>query len=217
MKYRAVIFDMDGTLLNTLRDLADSVNAGLAKLGFPQHSLESYRYFVGEGREIMARKALPEEHRGQATLDRLVEFIDTDYGRRWRENSRPYPGIPDLLDALESANMKLAILSNKPHDFTENMARELLFKWKFDYVMGLMPDTPRKPDPSIALQIAASMNIDPANFIFVGDSGTDMETARSAGMLAAGATWGFRTREELLAGGAQELLESPMDLMKLLG
>jgi phosphoglycolate phosphatase len=216
MKYSAVIFDMDGTLLNTLQDLADTVNMGLEKLGFPQHSLESYRYFVGEGRDILAKKTLPEEHRDQATLDRLVAFIDDDYARRWKEHSRPYPGIPELLDALKTMNLKLAILSNKPHDFTENMARGLLSKWKFDYVMGLLPETPRKPDPSIALQIAASMKIDPSGFIFLGDSGTDMKTARGAGMLAVGATWGFRTREELLAGGAQELLEHPIDLLRLL-
>ncbi|OGO17846.1 MAG: HAD family hydrolase, partial [Chloroflexi bacterium RBG_16_48_7] len=160
MKYRAVIFDMDGTLLNTLKDLADSVNDGLAKMGFPTHDLESYRYFVGEGREIMARKTLPENQRNQATVDKLVAFINVEYDRRWIENTHAYPGVPDLLNALTDIKIKMAILSNKPHDFTEKMAAKLLSKWQFDYILGASPDAPRKPDPAVALQIARSMDID---------------------------------------------------------
>jgi phosphoglycolate phosphatase len=216
MKYRAVIFDMDGTLLDTLQDLADAVNKGLEQMGFPTHDLESYKYFVGEGREIMAKKTLPEDHRDQETVDRLVDFINIEYGRSWAEHTRHYPGVPDLLNALNDIKMRMAILSNKPHDFTENMAAKLLSKWHFDYILGASPDVPRKPDPAVALRIAESMKIDPACFIFVGDSDIDMKTARAAGMLAAGAQWGFRTRDELLAGGAQELLQHPIDLLRLL-
>lgn len=216
MKYRAVIFDMDGTLLNTLKDLADSVNKGLEEMGYPTHDLASYRYFVGEGREIMARKTLPEDHRDQVTVDRLVSFINEEYDRRWVQNTRAYPGVPDLLDVLTDFQIKMAILSNKPHDFTEKMAAKLLSKWHFDYILGASDDSPRKPDPALALQIASLMKIEPSGFIFVGDSDIDMKTAGAAGMLAAGALWGFRTREELLAGGARELLEHPIDLLRLL-
>ncbi len=216
MKYRAVIFDMDGTLLNTLKDLADSVNKGLEQMGFPTHTLESYKYFVGEGREIMAKKTLPEGHRDQETVDRLTGFINVEYGRRWVENTQPYPGVPDLLNAITEAKIKMAILSNKPHDFTEKMAAKLLSRWHFDHILGASPDVPRKPDPAVALRIANSMKIDPACFVFVGDSDIDMKTANAAGMLAAGALWGFRTREELLAGGARELLQHPIDLLRLL-
>jgi len=116
MKYRAVIFDMDGTLLNTLRDLADAVNKGLEQMGFPTHDLESYKYFVGEGREIMAKKTLPEDHRDRQTVDKLVDLINVEYGRSWVEHTRPYPGVPDLLNALTDIRMRMAILSNKPHD-----------------------------------------------------------------------------------------------------
>jgi phosphoglycolate phosphatase len=216
IKYRAVIFDMDGTLLNTLQDLADSVNTGLEAMGFPKHDLESYKYFVGEGREIMAKKPMPENHRDPATLDKLVAHINVEYNRRWSEHTHAYAGVADLLDALSDLKLKLAILSNKPHDFTEKMAAKLLSKWHFDFILGVSPETPRKPDPSVALKIASSMKIDPACFIFVGDSDIDMKTARAAGMLACGALWGFRTREELLGGGAQELLEHPIDLLRLL-
>ena len=216
MKYEAVIFDLDGTLLNTLGDLADTVNSGLSSMGFPMHTMASYKYFVGEGREMLARKTLPEAHRDQAMVDRLVEYINVEYGRRWRRNTRPYADIPELLDALAEIHIKMAILSNKPHDFAEAMVSSLLAKWNFECIIGASPDMPRKPDPSVALRIAESMKIDPALCIFTGDSDIDMKTATAAGMLAAGALWGFRTREELLEGGARELLEHPLDLLRIL-
>ncbi|MDP3880418.1 MAG: HAD family hydrolase [Dehalococcoidales bacterium] len=216
MKHSAVIFDLDGTLLDTLKDLADSVNSALGYLGLPEHDLEAYRYFVGDGREAMASRALPEDRRDTATLNRIIPRINEEYSRRWAENTRPYPGIPELLDELTGSNVRMAILTNKPHDFTELMVSRLLPQWQFEPIIGAMPSLPKKPDPTGALKIAQQLNIKPTGFLYLGDSDIDMKTAAAADMYPLGALWGFRTAGELLAGGARALLQEPAELLSFL-
>jgi phosphoglycolate phosphatase len=215
MKYRAVLFDLDGTLLNTLEDITGSVNKALSRLGFPQHELEAYKYFIGDGREALAVRALPDHHRDAATVAKLVARIDEEYAKNWADNTRPYEGVPELLDALTSRGIQMAILSNKPHDFTELMVSRLLPRGRFQPVVGAQPSVPKKPDPSAALGIAKRLDVQPREFLHVGDSDVDMKTATAAGMHAVGALWGFRTADELLSSGAKMLIENPAALLRL--
>jgi len=215
-KFKAVIFDMDGTLLNTLTDIANSVNRGLKELGCPGHSVESYKQLIGSGRDVLAQRALPESRRDASTVERLLDLINRDYVVHWADNTSLYPGVPEMLDSLEARNLRMAILSNKPDEFTQQMARRMLSKWRFEVVTGAVPGVPVKPHPQAARQIAEKMNIVSAEVIYVGDSDVDMQMATAAGMFAVGALWGFRTRGELLANGAQAVLSSPLEILKLL-
>ncbi len=217
MKYQAALFDLDGTLLNTLQDLSDAVNYGLSQFGYPLHNPEEYKQFIGAGREVLATLAIPPEHRDPATIKQLIADIDVYYDQHWTDHTLPYPGIPEMLDGLTEAGIKMAVLSNKPHNFAELNVGQLLDKWHFEAVVGAMPGIPHKPDPTAALNIARQMKIDPAGFLYLGDSGIDMQTAVAAGMYPVGAVWGFRCREELQACGAKTLLEKPTQLLKLLG
>ncbi len=216
MKYQAVIFDLDGTLLDTLQDIADSVNVALSHFGFPVHEVEAYKNFVGEGRDVLAFRALPDNHRNATAVTQLVEGINEEYSKRWANNTVPYQGIPDLLDELTIRNIKMAVLSNKAHDSTEMMVSEMLSQWHFEAVVGASPLVPNKPDPTTALQIVKQLRIHPAEFLYLGDSDIDMKTAVGAGIYPVGALWGFRSGEELLASGAKALIEHPGDLLPLL-
>jgi phosphoglycolate phosphatase len=216
MKFQAVIFDLDGTLLDTLADIAASMNTVLEKFGFPAHPVDAYRYFTGGGMETLVKLSLPENHRDKLTVGKCLAADKKEYRKRWRNNTKPYPGIPELLDELEKLRLPKAVLSNKPDEFTRIMVKTLLSRWSFSSVCGEQPETPRKPDPSAALRIARRLKIPPQNFLYLGDSSTDMQTADSAGMYAVGVLWGFRTADELLANGAKTLLKTPLDVLPLI-
>ncbi|MEW6753439.1 MAG: HAD family hydrolase [Candidatus Latescibacterota bacterium] len=216
MTYRAVVFDLDGTLLDTLEDLADSMNAVLAREGCPQHPVGEYRYLVGDGMPVLVRRALPPDRQDAQSIDRCVLAMQKEYARRWDAHTRPYPGVPAMLDGLDARMMPKAVLSNKPEDFARLTVARLLPRWRFDPVCGARPDVPRKPDPWGARAIAAHLGVEPERFLYVGDTNTDMRTARAAGMCAVGATWGFRPAAELEESGADHLLRRPVDLLELL-
>ena len=216
MKHRAVLFDLDGTLLNTLQDLADSVNKGLASLGFPKHNTETYKTLIGEGREVLAERALPENHRDIDTVHKLLACINSEYATHWADNTHPYPGIPELLDALTADDIEMVVLSNKADDLTKMNVSKMLARWNFALVAGSRPPLPNKPDPTAALQIAKQLDISPSQFLYLGDSGIDMETANGAGMYPVGALWGFRSADELLAAGAKALIKHPVELLNYL-
>ena len=191
---RAVLFDLDGTLLDTLDDLADATNAALAELGLPQHPTGAYKYFVGDGFEQLVRRAIGEEHLTEALLARGIELARCEYARCWAEKTQPYPGIPELLDELGRRGIPMAVLSNKPHEFTRLCVTRLLSHWRFQVIQGAVPDLARKPDPGGALAIAAGMGLAPGEVLYLGDTNTDMQTAAAAKMFAVGALWGFRNR-----------------------
>jgi phosphoglycolate phosphatase len=216
MKYRAVMFDLDGTLLDTLEDLADSMNRVLEGLGFPPRPVEEFKLIVGDGVVTMARRSLPEGHRDEPTVARCVTLMREEYGKRWADKTHPYAGIPELLDALAERGIQMAVVSNKPDDFTKLCVARLLPRGRFDAVIGMSPTTPPKPDPKGVLESAARLGVAPADFLYLGDTNTDMRTAVAAGMFPVGALWGFRSAEELLASGARVLLEEPSDLLALL-
>ncbi|MCX6908944.1 MAG: HAD family hydrolase [Verrucomicrobia bacterium] len=215
MKYKAVLFDLDGTLLDTLEDLADSMNASLARVGAPPHPVANYRYFVGDGVLTLCHRVLPADRRDEATIKAAAAAMRDEYGQRWAAKTRPYPGIPELLDALTARGVAMAVLSNKNNDFTKLCVEKLLGRWRFDAVQGLDETIHKKPDPSGALSVAQRLKLAPADFLYLGDTNTDMKTAVAAGMFPVGALWGFRTAEELTTHGAKVLIAQPMDLLAL--
>lgn len=216
MKYKAVLFDLDGTLLDTIEDLADSMNVVLKKSGFPEHDVEEYKYFVGNGLRMLAARALPGDMRSDDIIDSAFNALCEEYNRRWSIKTKPYDGIPELLDSLESKGVKMAILSNKADQFTQAIVKKLLGDWTFQAVIGEGHSIPRKPDPKGAQEIARLMGLDPEEILYLGDSGTDMETATAAGMLPIGAAWGFRSTEELIRYGAVTVIKAPLELLELL-
>jgi len=215
MRFKAVLFDLDGTLLNTLDDLADSMNASLKRFGFPPHPVNTYKYLIGDGLMNLVSRALPEHERDEATINKIATAQREEYGRNWANKTHPYEGISELLDALQERGIATCILSNKPDDFTHVIVQKFLSKWKFAAVQGQNEDTPIKPNPSGAVQIALELGPTTAEFLYVGDSNTDMETANAAGMFAGGVLWGFRSKDELIEAGAKALIEQPTDLLSL--
>jgi len=216
VKFEAVLFDLDGTLLDTLEDLADSMNASLRRFGFPPNPVDTYRFLVGDGLMNLVSRALPADHRDEATVEAVASTQWEEYTRNWANKTHPYEGIPELLDALQERGIAVCILSNKPDDFTQMIVRKFLSKWKFAVVRGQNKDTPIKPNPSAANQIALKLGIRNSAFLYLGDSNTDMKTANAAGMFPVGVLWGFRPRDELMTAGAKAVIERPSDLLKLL-
>ncbi len=214
MKFNAVIFDLDGTLLDSLRDIADSMNIVLSGMGFPSHSPGEYRYLVGDGAENLVIRSLPEGERSQEAVKKGLESMREEYARRWSINTRPYEGIPGLLEALKGINIRMAVLSNKADFFTKAMVDHFFGTGIFDIVAGVGPSVAKKPDPAPALLIARELHAEPGRILFLGDTKTDMETAQRAGMFPVGALWGFRDAAELEGHGALGLIEKPMDLLR---
>jgi len=217
MQFKAILFDLDGTLLDTLDDLGNSVNRVLAEKGFPTHDLDRYRYFVGDGAMMLITRALPKEKRNNDTIQACVDEFKKDYSQNWKVKTRLYDGVAEMLDGLVTRNLKLAVLSNKPHKFTKQSVDGLMSNWKFEIVLGQRDAVPCKPSPEGALEIAEQLNTKPENVLYLGDSGVDMQTALAAGMFPAGVLWGFRSMKELQDAGAKALIERPLEVLSLLG
>ena len=217
MSYQAVLFDLDGTLLDTLADLADSMNTVLRGAGLPEHPAEAYKYFVGDGMDILVRRALPENRRDEATIAGCLSRMREEYGGRWADQTRPYAGVPELLDALAARGIRLAILSNKPDDFTQLTVEPA------PPALGLCGGGRRQPrraeetGPSPS-PLGRRETRAPAGGLF----SISAIPARTCGPPAgrectrSGALWGFRTAEELLANGAKTLIEKPGELLGLI-
>jgi phosphoglycolate phosphatase len=208
-----VIFDLDGTLLDTLADIAGAFNAALRKRGLPEHSPAAYRDFVGDGPRVLAERALPADHRDPKTVDACLKDYLEFYRNNPEPDARPYPGIPGLLDALAHKGVPMAVVTNKEQEAADRAVSRLLGAWRFSPVLGFSDGGPRKPDPALALAAAQRLGLPPERIAFVGDTAVDMKTGAGAGMIPVGALWGFRTRQELLDSGAAILLENPEQLM----
>lgn len=211
----AVFFDLDGTLLNTLFDLAASMNQVLAQWGCPMHPTEDYRYFVGDGVYMLAFRALPAELRTDKKVQEAVQAFGEVYGRRWKETTRPYPGINALLQALAEQEVPLGVVSNKPHEPTLECVQAFFSDISFAVIQGQTRDLAPKPDPAGLIAALESCGADPEYSLYVGDSGVDVLAARRAGMLPVGAEWGFRTRKELMDHGAEHVIQHPMDVLEI--
>ncbi len=217
MNRKAVLFDLDGTLLDTLEDLADSANAVLERRGFPTHPLEAYRFFVGDGMRNLVQRTLPSGRADdEPFVDEVFLAMKEEYSGRWDAKTKPYDGVPKLLDELDERGIGKCVVSNKPHEFTLLCVHRLLGNWTFDAIQGVTDDVPPKPDTTGALQTARTLGLSPGEFLYLGDTNTDMQTARAAGMFAVGAAWGFRPVDELRSNGAQAIAEHPTDLLDLL-
>lgn len=215
MDFKAVIFDLDGTLLDTFEDIAQAMNRVLESLDLPQHPPSSYRELIGDGMAKLVERALPEDYRTGIFIQECLEKLRYEYGRGWDVNTHPYPGIPELLTFLKKRGIRLAILSNKKKEFIQLTIDKFLSHWKFEVIIGDEEAFPRKPEPDGAYHIARTFNLHPEKIVYVGDTGTDMQTGVNAGMFTVGALWGFRDYEELRENGADLLIEKPEDLLPL--
>lgn len=212
-----MLFDLDGTLIDSLADIAAAMNLTLSRHGFAEHPVADYRYHVGDGMDMLVYRTLPETRREDAALrESLVRAMKRIYADQWHKQSAPYPGILPLLRRLQALPIRKGVLSNKPDEFTEVMVEHFFPEFAWDTVRGARPGVPVKPDPQAALDILAEWQVSPSRVLYVGDTRTDILTAKNAGMPAVGVTWGFRDREELAANGADWIIDTPEALEALL-
>ncbi len=211
---KAVIFDLDGTLTDTIGDLADAVNFVLAKNGYETHEVEKYRYFVGTGSYNLVKKASPEGLSEEKILSMVEEFFGY-YGEHYLDKTVPYDHIDEMVTALRKKEISLAVCSNKIQNMTEKVC-EKFFHGQFTYTFGQNDKFPLKPDPSAPLWIAEQFDSKPDEVIFVGDSGVDMKTGKNAGFTSVGVSWGFRTVEELRENGADYIINNPLELLSVI-
>lgn len=215
--FDVLIFDLDGTLLDSLADIANAANEVLQQHGHPPHELAAYRHLVGDGVRVLFERALPSVwQQDSKLLDICVADFKTVYDRHWDRTSQPYAGIMELLGELVARQLKLAVLSNKPHMFTTACVDRFFGQTAWAKVLGNLPDVPRKPDPAGVHQILSELNSEPARCLYVGDTNTDMLTAIAAGCRAIGVTWGFRSPQELSDSGAAQLIDHPRQLLDCL-
>lgn len=207
----SIIFDLDGTLLDTLGDIADTANAVLDHFGFPQHSLDSYRHYVGDGLKVLMQRCLPigSDEALQSESCRLFLKLYQDH---WQLHCHPYPGIVEMLDKLAACGVKMAVLSNKPHEFTVQFVHRFLPGSIFSSVYGQRPGIARKPDPAVALTIASHFQVIPQLVYFVGDTPIDIRTGKAAAMKTVAVTWGFRPSYELEMESPDLLINHPCQL-----
>lgn len=213
---KAVIFDLDGTLVDSIQDIALAMDTVLERHGFPGHALSEYRQLVGWGVRNLVARSLPREAVEDARVNALTAEMLDYYQRFPVVHSTPYAGIPELLAGLATRNIPTAVLSNKADAVTKAVVAELFPNHPFRFVFGERAGVPRKPDPTAALEIAGLLQLRPDQIAFMGDSAVDIETARRAGMLPLGAPWGFRGHEELREAGAQHILEDPREALGLI-
>lgn len=213
LPFAAAIFDLDGTLIDSLADIGASMNRALETHGLPPHPIQHYRQFVGEGVEVLTRKASGDHPTLQPAVLATYRGI---YAENLFGHTAPYPGIHELLGQLKQQPLHLGVLSNKPHVTTQKLVAALFADVPFRAVYGQRSEVPRKPDPSAALAIARDLQVNPQECLFIGDSAIDMQTANAAQMFAVGVTWGFRSREELHAYGARVAIDHPLELLGVL-
>ncbi len=215
--FSGILFDLDGTLLDSLKDIANAMNTVLERHGYPTHPLEDYNHHVGDGMDTLARRVLPPEHAPDPEIrSRIVREMKRQYSDTWYHWSAPYPGIHELLSQLTALPLKLGVLSNKPDEFTTVIVEHFFPLVSWAAVRGARPGIPIKPAPDAALDIAREWELAPEQIIFVGDTSTDVRTAVNAGMPCIGVTWGFRDREELLHHGAKWIVDHPAEIVGIL-
>ena len=214
--YKTVVFDLDGTLLNTIDDLADAGNRVCAARGWPQHTVEEYKYFVGNGIPKLVERFSPPEARTPAVLTDTLAAFQADYGAHLRDKTAPYPGMPALLARLKAAGVQLAVFSNKADPLARQVVADYFDAALFDAVRGALPGVPTKPAPQGTLALMQAIGADPAATLYVGDSNVDVDTAHNAGLPCCGVLWGFRTRQELTDAGAEHLAADAEELWNVI-
>ncbi len=215
MKFKAVIFDLDGTLLNTLNDIVDSLNLVLKNHGFNTHSFDEYKYFVGNGAKTLIDRAVPKDTSDIERENILKEYL-LIYEKRKYDKTCAYEGIEELLLKLNEINVKISVLSNKPHNATLQVVDHYFKGVKFNCVFGERPNIPIKPDKTSAIYISKLLSIPTSDILFVGDSNVDMETAIASNMFPVGVLWGFRTKSELVECGAKKVIGHPKEILDII-
>ncbi|MDO4484151.1 MAG: HAD family hydrolase [Clostridia bacterium] len=213
MDIKAILFDLDGTLNNTLLDIANAMNRALRLHGLPEYEVDAYRYMVGDGVYTLAKRAVGEH---QELADAVRREYQSWYQDHTQVTTRPYEGIPEMLQQLMTTGLKLCVFSNKPHNDTVNVIHHYFPQVSFDVIRGQVDGVPVKPAPDGTLIAAREMGIAPENFLYLGDTSTDMRCAAAAGMHPVGVTWGFREEQELRESGAEFIIHHPHELFALL-
>ena len=210
-----VIFDLDGTLINTIADLAASTNFALSKNGFPTHETQAYNFFVGNGINKLFERALPEGEKTEENILRIRKDFVSYYDKHNMDKSAPYPGIPELLVALQEEGVALAVASNKYQKATEELITHYFPGIQFALVLGQRESILPKPDPQIVHEILAATGIDKEDVLYVGDSGVDMQTVKNSGVDGVGVTWGFRPRQELEAYHPAYIVDEAREVLNI--
>lgn len=210
---KAVIFDLDGTLLNTIEDLANSVNYMLKQFGYPTFTVEEYKYKVGNGMRSLIQRSLPKNHQSEAEIENALKIFTEHYKLHKSDNTAPYDGIKDLLKNLREKGIKTAVVTNKAHASAKPLVEEN-FPKLFDKITGQKEGVPTKPDPTAVFNTMKELQVSSEECIFVGDSSVDMQTAKNSCAFALGVLWGFRKADELKQNGADALIKKPDELLK---
>lgn len=211
---KTVIFDLDGTLLDSIEDIASSMNKVLESLQLPTHKIEDYKHFVGGGVDILVENAL--NNQSKEIKDEVTKRFKIEYDGKLHSKTLPYDGIYELLDELKKLDINLAVLSNKPHEFTVSYVNHFFKNYNFKEIHGQKKDVPKKPDPKAALDIVKCLDSSCENTYFIGDTKIDMQTAKSANMTAIGVLWGFRDEKELRDFGADFIVSNPLEILKII-
>ncbi len=211
---KTVIFDLDGTLLDSIEDIASSMNKVLESLQLPTHKIEDYKHFVGGGVDILVENAL--SNQSKEIKYEVIKRFKIEYDGKLHSKTLPYDGIYELLDELKKLDINLAVLSNKPHEFTVSYVNHFFKNYNFKEIHGQKKDVPKKPDPKAALDIVKCLDSSCENTYFIGDTKIDMQTAKSANMTAIGVLWGFRDEKELRDFGADFIVSNPLEILKIL-
>ncbi len=212
---QAIIFDLDGTLIDSLADLAEAINRMLDDRGYPRRDPGLFNAFVGDGVRQLVLRALPDEVKDEPTVDACVAEYQRHYEDLWHDKTLPYPGIVKMIATLRGRGLKVAVISNKPHHFTVLCCDHFFGATTFDGVLGQRDHVPRKPDPAGALELAEALGVDIHRCAYVGDSGVDMKFGVNSGMRRIGVRWGFRSEQELSDNGAEVMVSTAEDIVKL--
>ena len=215
MKFKGIIFDLDGTLVDSLHDISDAMNTVLESLNYPTHTYDTYQYFIGSGLRNLISKALTSSNNKEEQIEICFKMMIQEYRKICTSKTKPYEGILELLDNLTSQNIKLAVFSNKADELTKKIASEI-FPNHFDTAVGLSTEELKKPNPFEAIEISKKWNLKPEEILFVGDSDIDMKTAVNANMFPVGVSWGYRTEEELKSSGAKLVINNASELIEIL-
>lgn len=211
---KAVLFDLDGTLVNSLSDLAASTNYALKKMGFPTHETEKYRYFVGDGMPKLIERVLPKDEFSKEVHKECLEIFMAHYREHYVDKTRVYSGIPELLKSLKDKGLKLAVISNKQQQMAQTVVSKLFGNGTFDVIYGKQEGYEPKPNPALTLKLMSELDVTPNECVLIGDSGMDMAAAVNSGCIGIGALWGFREEKELLDNGASCTAKVPMDVLE---
>jgi phosphoglycolate phosphatase len=212
---KAIIFDLDGTLLDTLTDIMESVNNVLDKYEFPTHKMQAYKYFIGNGIEVLTRKAFPKDIT-ESEFRNYFQEVKQEYESRQTLRTKPYNGIEEMLNKLLEKGISISILSNKPDEFAKPTVKHFFPNIKFDIVFGSRNGVERKPSPDAVFEILEKLNFQKEDCFFVGDTAIDMQTSVNAGVDGIGVSWGFRTIEELQENGAKHIIDTPNEIFELI-